>query len=104
LALIDYKYRGKSGSWKAIQWEVGMAEPLKAILTIAAVCSGLYVINYSKSIISTGQITTEQFLWIAGSFTGVTALGLLIWGMVALVQRAAHRRKSSSLNTRNYHM
>jgi len=81
-----------------------MADPLKVILTIATICSVLYVFGFAKSIISTGQISIEQFLWIVGSFAGVTAIGLLIWGLVSLAQRAARRKRASSLKARNPHI
>lgn len=103
-ALIDYKYRGKSGSWKVIQWEVGMAGPLKVILPLAAVCSGLYAFGFIRNFIYTGQFSIDKFLWIFGSFIGVTVSGLLIWGLVILVQKAARRKSPGRINERSTHV
>jgi hypothetical protein len=81
-----------------------MAGPLKAILSLAAICSGLYAFGFVRNFIYTGQFSVDKFLLVVGSFIGITLFGLLIWGLVILAQRAARRKGTSRLNARNPHI
>jgi hypothetical protein len=72
-----------------------MAEPLKVILIVSAICSGIYALVFFKNVITTGQINIEYILQIFVSFLVIASLGLFIWGMVYLAQAAARKTRSN---------
>ena len=65
-----------------------MSEPLKVILIVAGIFSGLYIFALAKNIASTGQVNPAYVFPVFLSFFGVFALGFLIWGIVLMVQSA----------------
>jgi hypothetical protein len=77
-----------------------MSEPLKVILIVACIFSGLYVFALAKNIAATGQINPAYVFPIFLSFIGVFAVGFLIWGIVALVQ-SSRRSKIRKPTTRH---
>jgi hypothetical protein len=72
-----------------------MAEPLKAILTIATIACGFYAFDFIKNTISTGKVNPDYVIRVFLSFFGILAFGLTIWGIVRLFQMVARRRKLS---------
>ena len=79
-----------------------MSEPLKVILIVAGVFSGIYVFALAKNIASTGQVNPEYVLPVFLSFFGVFAVGFIIWGIVAWVQ--ASRRSKITHHTTARHV
>lgn len=78
-----------------------MAEPLKVILVVAAVCSGLYGVMFVKNVVLTGQVNPVYLLQMVGAFAGVLGIGLLIWGVVAVCRAAARKTGSNKAKTRH---
>jgi hypothetical protein len=77
-----------------------MSEPLKVILIVASIFSGLYAFALAKNIASTGQVNPAYVFPVFLSFIGVFALGFLIWGIVIMVQ-TAKRSKIHKPTTRH---
>jgi len=77
-----------------------MSEPLKVILIVACIFSGLYVMILAKNIAATGQINPAYVFPIFLSFIGVFAVGFLIWGIVSMIQ-SARRSKMHRPKTRH---
>jgi hypothetical protein len=72
--------------------EVVMSEPLKVMLIVACIVSGMYILGLAKNIASTGRVDPNYVLPVFLSFISVMALGFLIWGIVALVQNSRRAR------------
>ena len=77
-----------------------MPEPLKVILTVAAVAAGMYSVLFIRNALYTKEINPVYVLQIFLSFFGVLLLGLTIWGIVSLVRLIARKRTSSRTVTR----
>ena len=75
-----------------------MSEPLKVMLIVAGVFSGIYVFALARNIVATGQVNPEYVYPVFLSFFGIFALGFLIWGIVAWVQ-ASRRSKVTHRTT-----
>ena len=72
-----------------------MAEPLRVILIVSAICSGIYALVFFKNAVTTSQINAEYILQIFISFLVIALFGLLIWGIVHLIQMAARKTRAS---------
>ncbi|MBN1376181.1 MAG: hypothetical protein JXA01_08510 [Dehalococcoidia bacterium] len=70
-----------------------MAEPLRIILIVSAICSGIYALLFVKNAVVTGQVNFEYVLWVFAGFVTTAAIGFIIWGIAALVQRAARKMR-----------
>jgi hypothetical protein len=77
-----------------------MAEPLRIILIVSAIGSGIYSIIFIKNAVLTSQLNPQYILQIMLSFVAIASFGLIIWGIVALGQRAARKMKSSGPKVR----
>lgn len=78
-----------------------MSEPLKVILIVAGVFSGIYLFGLAKNIAATGQINPEYVYPVFLSFFSIFALGFLIWGIVALVQSYQRSKISHRTTAKN---
>ena len=65
--LVDREFDWSAGRQSR---EVGMAEPLRVILIVSAICSGIYALVFFKNAITTGQINIEYILQIFIQFPG----------------------------------
>ncbi|MBN1691571.1 MAG: hypothetical protein JW901_11165 [Dehalococcoidia bacterium] len=71
-----------------------MAEPLRIILIVSAICSGIYAVLFVKNAVATGQVNFEYVLWIFVGFVICAGIGFTIWGIAVLIQRIARKIKS----------
>jgi hypothetical protein len=78
-----------------------LAEPLRVILTVSAICSGVYALAFLKKAISNQQFYPEYFLQILIGFVAVTMFGMFIWGIVALAQAANKKAKTGKPRVRH---
>lgn len=78
-----------------------MSEPLKIILIVAGIFSGIYVFALFKNVASTGQVNPAYVIPVFLSFIGVLALGFLIWGIASMIQssRKAKMQRPHSRHT-----
>ena len=70
-----------------------MPEPLKVILGLAAIASGIYAVGFIKDAILFHRVDAERVMLIFISFGIVLVLGLIVWGIASLVGISSRRKK-----------
>jgi len=76
-----------------VEEAVAMSEPMKIILIMAGICSGMYFIGLLRNIAYTGRVNPDYVFPVFFSFIIVVAVGFLIWGIVTAFQSSGNSRK-----------